>query len=127
MALQVLLAEDDALVAMGLADALRAEGHDVMVTGDGRQALAAAQRLPVLDLLITDLRMPHMSGQELIRALWTERPRLPVVVVTTRGDEGSRARALSAGATRFMTKPFDPEGILTCARSVLGDRAAQHG
>jgi CheY-like chemotaxis protein len=81
-ALQIVLAEDEALVAMVLADSLAAEGHSVIVASDGKKALEAAQHLATLDLLITDLRMPNLSGKGLIRALWAERPGLPVLVVT---------------------------------------------
>ena len=50
---------------------------------------------------------------------------LPILVVTTRGDEASRARALAAGASRFMTKPFTPEQLLAEVRGLLGGRAGQ--
>jgi two-component system, chemotaxis family, chemotaxis protein CheY len=52
---------------------------------------------------------------------------LPVVIVTTRGDEASRTRVLSAGATRFMTKPFDPEQIVAVARALVSEEPGRDG
>ena len=79
---RVLLAEDEALIALSLADLLEAEGHEVAIARDGADALDAARRLgDALDVLVTDLNMPRMGGEDLIRALRAERPGLPVVVV----------------------------------------------
>ncbi len=68
MGLRVLVAEDEALIALSLADLLEAEGHEVVVAPDGADALAAAWRLGgALDVLVTDLNMPRMGGEDLIR------------------------------------------------------------
>jgi CheY-like chemotaxis protein len=101
MGLRVLLAEDEALVALALADCLEAMGHDVTVAGDGAAALALARRPPgstPFDLLVTDLNMPRLGGEGLIRALRTERPGLPVVVVTGSAPPGGAGRRRCAGA-----------------------------
>jgi len=111
MRLRVLLAEDEALVAMALADCLEAEGHSVAVAGDGAEALAMARGLGRLDLLVTDLRMPHMGGEDLIRALWAERPGLPVLVVTGSappgGAEALRRETGDRGPLALLHKPLD--------------------
>ena len=112
MALRVLLAEDEALVAMALADCLEAEGHEVAaVAGDGADALDAARGLGRLDLLVTDLRMPRLGGEGLIRALWAERPGLPVLVVTGSappgGAEALRREAGDRGPLALLHKPLD--------------------
>jgi two-component system chemotaxis response regulator CheY len=85
--------------------------------------LEAIERLSLkpYDLIILDLNMPDIGGIEVVefvRGQDTLR-HLPIVIVTTRGDEASRARALQAGANRFMTKPFTPESILTEVRGLL--------
>ena len=83
MALRVLIAEDEALVALSIGDLLETEGHEIEIAFDGAAALAAARRLGVLlDVLVTDLNMPYMSGEALIHDLRAERPDLPVVVLT---------------------------------------------
>ena len=112
MRLRVLLAEDEALVAMALADCLEAEGHSVAVAGDGAEALAMARGLGCrLDLLVTDLRMPRLGGEGLIRALWAERPGLPVLVVTGSappgGAETLRRETGDRGPLALLHKPLD--------------------
>jgi two-component system, cell cycle response regulator CpdR len=67
MRVRVLVAEDEGLIALSLADLLEAEGHDVVVVPDGADALDAARRLGgALDVLVTDLNMPRMGGEDLI-------------------------------------------------------------
>ena len=86
--------------------------------------LEALERLSLrpFDFVVLDLNMPDISGYEVIEFIrGQDRLRdLPILVVTTRGDEGSRARALAAGATRFMTKPFAPDDLLEAVRSLTG-------
>ena len=101
--LRVLVAEDEALVALSLGDMLEAEGHTVELTFDGAAALLAARRLgDTIDVLITDLNMPHLSGEDLIHLLWEERPALPVVVITGSPPMGGTA------AMRRGTKGYGP-------------------
>jgi len=79
--------------------------------------------LAAFDLVLLDLNMPDIGGFEVVefvRGQDTLRS-LPIIVVTTRGDDGSRERALQAGASRFMTKPFEPAEIVAEVRSLLGD------
>jgi two-component system chemotaxis response regulator CheY len=85
--------------------------------------LEAIERLSLkpYDLIILDLNMPDIGGIEVVEFVRSQDTlrHLPIVIVTTRGDEASRARALQAGASRFMTKPFTPEAILTEVRGLL--------
>lgn len=78
------------------------------------------------DLVVLDLNMPDIGGIEVLEFVrgQDQLRKLPIMVVTTRGDEGSRDRALAAGADRFLTKPFAPEVLLAEARSLLGGGAA---
>jgi CheY-like chemotaxis protein len=121
-ALQIVLAEDDALVALVLADCLQAAGHNVMVAKDGGQALEVAQHLSALDLLITDLRMPNLSGESLIRALWAERPGLPVLVVTgssVRGGEAALRKEIGLGGPLALRyKPLGCASLVQAVHSV---------
>jgi two-component system chemotaxis response regulator CheY len=85
--------------------------------------LEAIERLSLkpYDLIVLDLNMPDIGGIEVVefvRGQDTLR-HLPIVIVTTRGDEASRARALQAGADRFMTKPFTPDAILGEVKALL--------
>ncbi|HVK64081.1 MAG TPA: response regulator, partial [Polyangium sp.] len=85
--------------------------------------------LKAFDLVVLDLNMPDIGGFEVIEFVrgQDKLQRLPILVVTTRGDEGSRARALATGASQFMTKPFAPDAILANVQSMLRlDAAGPH-
>ncbi len=94
----------------------------------GASGLEAIEQLSLkrFDLLVLDLNMPDIGGLEVLEFVRAQDKLrdLPILVVTTRGDETSRTRALAAGATRFMTKPFAPEALLAEVRSLLPDAVA---
>src|ERR1051325_3754829 len=81
--------------------------------GSGLEAIERLSLAPY-DLVVLDLNMPDIGGIEVLEFVRAQDKlrELPILVVTTRGDESSRARALGAGASGFMTKPFAPEAIL---------------
>lgn len=85
--------------------------------------LEALERLSMkaYQLLVLDLNMPDIDGLEVVAFVRGQDRlrRLPILMVTTRGDEAVRAQALAAGATRFMTKPFAPPALLDAARELL--------
>jgi two-component system, chemotaxis family, chemotaxis protein CheY len=100
---------------------LRAEGGlDFTHAASGLEAIEELS-LRGADLMVLDLNMPDIGGYEVIEFVRAQdRLRLlPILVLTTRGDEGSRARALELGASLFMTKPFAPEAIVDAVRSLL--------
>ena len=84
--------------------------------------LEAIERLSLarFDLVFLDLNMPDIGGYEVLEFVRAQdvMSHVPIIVVTTRGDDGSRGRALAAGATRFMTKPFEPADILAELRAL---------
>src|SRR6185295_14808364 len=92
--------------------------------GHAGSGLEAIERLSLkaFDLLVLDLNMPDIGGIEVIEFVRGQDrlQRLPILVVTSRDDEASRARALEAGASGFMTKPFSPDAILAEVRALLG-------
>lgn len=108
---------------------LRAHGDlDFTHAASGLEAIERLS-LKQFDLVVLDLNMPDIGGIEVVefvRAQDTLRT-LPIIVVTTRGDEVSRTHALEVGASRFMTKPFTPEALLAEVRSLLGPDAAHAG
>lgn len=93
--------------------------------GNGLEAIEVLALQPV-ELLFLDMNMPDMHGLELLGFLRSHPlyNRLPVIILTTRGDDQSRSAALAAGATRYMTKPFSPQGLTQAAREVLTQHAA---
>ncbi|MBK9475271.1 MAG: response regulator transcription factor [Tetrasphaera sp.] len=114
---KVLLAEDDVAISDPLARALRREGYDVEVRGDGLSALEAARSLP--DLLILDLGLPQLDGLEVCRLLRAEGLTLPVLMLTARADEVDLVVGLDAGADDYVTKPFRLAELLARARALL--------
>ena len=130
MGTRVLLAEDEPLIARSFADLLEAEGHEVALALDGAEALDVARGLgDGLDALVTDLRMPRMCGEDLIRALRAERPGLPVVVVTGSpplgGEEALRRYAGGDGPVLLLRKPACGGQLAAALRSAVTTGAAR--
>jgi two-component system, chemotaxis family, chemotaxis protein CheY len=118
---QILVVDDSKVMRDMIVACLRAQpGFEFVQAASGLEAIEKLSLMP-FDLLVLDLNMPDIGGIEVVefvRAQDTLRA-LPVLIVTTRGDEASRAKALGAGASGFMTKPFTPEGILREVLSFL--------
>jgi CheY-like chemotaxis protein len=128
LSLRVLIAEDEALVALSLSDLLETEGYEVSIAHDGAEALAEARRQgDALGALVTDLNMPRMGGEDLIRALRTERPGLPVVVVTGSAPPGGAAELRDYGGGHgplvLLHKPVDHDALLATLRRFAGPEA----
>jgi CheY-like chemotaxis protein len=88
--------------------------YRVTLVPDGRAALEALEGDEPIDLVLLDIMMPHMSGLEVLARL-REVPRwrsTPVIMLTAKGQDGDRKRALEIGATDFLTKPFSPNKLL---------------
>jgi CheY-like chemotaxis protein len=114
---RVLIAEDEALVALSLADILEAEHDEVDLAFSGDAALMAARQLDDgLAILVTDLNMPGLTGEDLIRALRAERPGLPVVVVTGSPPPGGLEELQRYGGGHgplvLLHKPVDHKALL---------------
>jgi two-component system, chemotaxis family, chemotaxis protein CheY len=90
---------------------------------EAASGLEAIERLAIgpVELMVLDLNMPDMHGLEVLGFVrsHTKYRRVPVIILTTRGDEASRVAALEAGATAYLTKPFTPGGLVTTARELL--------
>lgn len=122
----VLIAEDDPLGASALETFLRFSGYRITLAEDGLQALAAFERTPA-DLLITDIMMPGLDGNGLIRELWGRRPELPVVVIT--GD-AARLRPeyrppLVSHRLALLAKPVKPSHVIDALQTFLSEQQEQ--
>jgi FixJ family two-component response regulator len=114
--------DDDASIRAAINNLLRSFGYVVHVFASAEAFLQSAQ-LNDSWCVITDVRMPTMSGIELQSRLRSDGNRVPFVFITAVPDENVRARALDDGAICFLTKPFDEQNLVSCL-----DRAVQrHG
>ena len=125
-----LLVVDDSKVMREMVIAcLRGQAN--MVFNQASSGLEAIEKLSMypIDLVVLDLNMPDINGYEVIKFVRGQQGlvALPIVVLTTRGDENSRQQALSAGASSFMTKPFTPEDISTEVRRLLTSPKGEQG
>jgi two-component system response regulator MprA len=116
----VLVADDDAAVRAALERALRLEGHEVFLAGDGRETLdALAQERP--DVLVLDVAMPVIDGLEVCRRMRLSGDATPVLMLTARGAVDDRVEGLDAGADDYVVKPFALAELLARLRA-LGRR-----
>jgi len=117
---RVLVVEDEATIGALLRYNLEREGFDVRDTGDGEEALTMIAEDPP-DLVVLDWMLPGLSGIEVCRALrrGAATKRLPVIILTARGEESDRVRGLEAGADDYVAKPFSPKELVARVRAVL--------
>jgi two-component system, chemotaxis family, chemotaxis protein CheY len=123
---RLLIVDDSRLMRDMVAACLRPLGAVTFeYAGTGLEAI---ERLALagFDLVVLDLNMPDVGGVEVIEFVRSQDHlrRLPILVVTTRGDDASRSRVMDAGASAFLAKPFAPPQILEEARRLLGPGVA---
>jgi CheY-like chemotaxis protein len=117
---RILLAEDDAAARDLVQRALGLDGHEVVVTQDGLEALEQLQGAGRIDLLITDVQMPGLDGISLVEKALGAHPKLRVVLMSGFAGELDRADHLKSRIARIITKPFTLEQIRAAVRSALG-------
>jgi len=120
--MRVLIAEDDPLIALGLAERLRSLGHDPIGPAcDGAEAIELAKaNLP--DLYLFDIEMPNIDGLEAAAQLADDGFRRPVVVVTGVDDPSLIERSIASGVSAYLTKPVDSRDL----DAAIGLAAARH-
>lgn len=122
--LKILVVDDSKVMREMIVACLR--GVEGLQFSQAASGLEAIERLSLgtFDLMFLDLNMPDIGGFEVVEFVRSQDTlkALPIIVVTTRGEEATRTRALELGASRFMTKPFNPEAVVAELRSLLGDR-----
>jgi two-component system KDP operon response regulator KdpE len=113
----ILVVDDEPQITRVLKTTLSAQGYGIRTAADGKQALQEMKSWTP-DLIITDLRMPNMDGLELCRSVRNE-SRLPIIVLSVKGEETIKVEALDAGADDYITKPFNVNELLARVRATL--------
>jgi two-component system, OmpR family, KDP operon response regulator KdpE len=117
MAARILVVDDEPNILATVTPLLRGRGYDVVAAMSGRAALDAFDREKP-DLLILDLGLPDMNGIEVCRQI-RQTSSAPILVLSARGAEGDKVKALDAGADDYVTKPFGAEELLARIRVAL--------
>ncbi len=117
---KIMVVEDEESLGMLLSYNLEAEGYEVEVVTRGDEAETRLQE-SVPDLLVLDWMLPGLSGIELCRRLRRrpETERLPIIMISARGEEGDRVRGLSSGADDYLVKPFSTPELVARVRALL--------
>jgi CheY-like chemotaxis protein len=115
----ILLVEDESIVRELLARVLRTHGYAVIEAANGEEALAIAHAEPMIDLLLTDVVMPGMSGRELSERLAAQRPGLRILYMSGYTDEAIVHHGVREGEAEFIAKPFTPDALARKVRGVL--------
>ena len=113
----ILVVDDEPNILSTLGPLLRARGYDVLTAMTGRAAVQTVER-DTPDLIVLDLGLPDVDGVEVCRIV-RETHNVPIVVLSARGAEGDKVRALDLGADDYVTKPFGAEELLARIRAAL--------
>ena len=122
---KVLVIEDDEALAVALEDGFRYEGYDVAVASDGSSGLRLATEQDY-DLLILDVMLPRISGLDICKRIRRDGSRIPIIMLTARGQEIDKVMGLKVGADDYVTKPFSFLELMARVEAVLR-RAGGYG
>jgi DNA-binding NtrC family response regulator len=121
---RVLVVDDDSSLGRFIVEILIDAHHDPTLVESGAEAMQRVEK-ESWDLVITDLRMPGMSGLELIAGLKNYDPRIAVLAITAYGSIETAVQAIRAGAADYITKPFEPDALLLAVDKCLHERRLQ--
>jgi DNA-binding response OmpR family regulator len=119
---RILVVEDEAHLAEGLAFNLEQEGHQVEIVADGLQAVERLLREPPLDLVVLDLMLPGLGGLEVARRARAAGNYVPILILTARDRPEDLVRGIEEGADDYLTKPFRLDELLARVRGLLRRR-----
>ena len=128
MKLTILVVDDEKNIREGLAGALELDGYSVLIAKDGEQGINLVNSNNI-DLIITDLKMPKVTGHELLKYVSSSYPTLPVIVLTGHGTIETAVNAMRDGAFDFVTKPVNLDRLTLLVSRALSNRELilQHG
>ena len=115
--IKVLVVDDEPPIRKLLRMGLTSQGYNIVEASNGKAALELMREAP--DLIILDLGLPDIQGHELLRTIRARNESVPVVVLSSRGDEAGKVQALDLGADDYVTKPFGMDELLARMRAAL--------
>ena len=115
---RILIVEDEPAMVAGLRDNFEYEGYEVISAGDGVAGLDCALA-DNPDLVVLDVMMPRMSGLDVCKQLKAQRPAIPIIMLTARGQEIDKVVGLELGADDYVTKPFSIRELMARVKAVL--------
>ncbi|GLR93902.1 MULTISPECIES: response regulator [Bradyrhizobium] len=115
--IKVLVIDDEPPIRKLLRMGLTTQGYEILEASNGRTALEKLDEGPAL--IILDLGLPDVQGHELLRTIRARNEAVPIVVLSSRGDEAGKVQALDLGADDYLTKPFGMEELLARLRAAL--------
>lgn len=116
----ILIIDDEASLRQTLARILQRAGFEVTTAANGIEGLSLASQ-HLFDLVYLDIRMPDVSGLELLKTIHTKYPDLPVILFTAQPDLNSAVEALRRGASDYLLKPLKPQAVVDRTQSILAD------
>ena len=122
MAFKILVAEDEEITLNNIVDTLQEEGYKVVSSRNGADALQMIEK-DHFDVLITDIKMPGMSGIELLDKVIGHHPETEVIIITGFGSISSAVEAMKKGAVDYITKPFDLDELLLKVGKIFQQRS----
>jgi len=123
--IKVLVIDDEPPIRKLLRTGLSTQGYDVLEASNGKGALEQLSQNPAL--IILDLGLPDIQGHELLRMIRSRNDGVPIVVLSSRGDEAGKVQALDLGADDYLTKPFGMDELLARMRAALRHQLQVHG
>ncbi len=108
--MKILVAEDEPIMLKTIALKLKKDGHDVLTTDNGREALDLIETQKP-DMVITDIMMPYASGMEIVGKVKQSGSKTPIIVLSAMGQENVVLEAFNLGADDFIAKPFSPNEL----------------
>src|SRR5689334_7978808 len=124
-AIKVLVIDDEPPIRKLLRMGFTTQGYEILEASNGKMALEKVVEEPAL--IILDLGLPDVQGHELLRTIRSRNEAVPIVVLSSRGDEAGKVQALDLGADDYLTKPFGMEELLARLRAALRHQLQVHG
>jgi two-component system KDP operon response regulator KdpE len=123
--IRILVVDDEPPIRKLLRMGLSSQGYEVLEAANGKMALELLARKPAL--VILDLGLPDVDGHDLLRTIRHQYENLPIIVLSSRGDEAGKVAALDLGADDYVTKPFGMDELLARMRAAMRHQLQEHG